>query len=116
MSKSNLVYAIAQVCHEANRAFSLTNDDNSLLPWELSPFSIKASSIHGVHFRLENPHASPEDQHNEWMKNKLEDGWVYGPNKDSKLKTHPCLISYDNLPEFQRKKDKLFISIVDALK
>lgn len=116
MSKSELVYSIAQVCHEANKAFALSQDDNSQLHWDEAPFSIKMSSIHGVLFRLENPEATPEDQHKEWMKSKLEDGWQYGPVKDFKLKTHPCLVSYDLLPEFQRKKDKLFISIVDALK
>ena len=42
--------------------------------------------------------------------------WSYGEVKDAEAKTHPCLIPYDQLPEFQKAKDKLFVAIVDALK
>jgi uncharacterized protein YodC (DUF2158 family) len=50
------------------------------------------------------------------MKEKIAEGWVYGETKDSEKKTHPCLVSYDELPEFQKKKDALFCAIVDSLK
>lgn len=50
------------------------------------------------------------------MKEKIEDGWVYGDEKDTEKKTHPCLVPYEELPEFQKKKDALFQAIVDALK
>jgi hypothetical protein len=50
------------------------------------------------------------------MKDKLEAGWVWGPVKSSENKTHPCLVPFEELPEFQKKKDKLFCAIVDALK
>jgi hypothetical protein len=35
--------------------------------------------------------------------------------KDADLKTHPCLRPYCELPEFDRKKDILFLAIVRAL-
>ena len=30
-------------------------------------------------------------------------------------KTHPCMVPFDQLPEWQQKKDKLFLAIVRAL-
>jgi hypothetical protein len=40
---------------------------------------------------------------------------VYGEVKDAVAKTHPCMVPYDDLPEFQRKKDALFLAIVRVL-
>lgn len=49
------------------------------------------------------------------MEEKVNDGWVYGEVKDADKKTHPCIVPYNELPEFQKKKDHLFIAIVKAL-
>ncbi|MDI9872744.1 RyR domain-containing protein [Flectobacillus roseus] len=65
---------------------------------------------------MNNPNAGPDAQHNSWMQEKIDSGWVYGQTKDTKAKTHPCLIPFKQLPEFQQKKDVLFCAIVDALK
>jgi len=50
------------------------------------------------------------------MKEKVDTGWVYGKLKDGDKKTHPCIVPFDELPEYQKKKDMLFCAIVDALK
>lgn len=103
---------IAFVCHEANRVYCESMGDNSALPWEQA----KESAIKGVQFRIDNPEASAEDQHNQWCSHKYAEGWNHGEVKDAEAKTHPCLIPYFQLPEFQRRKDSLFQAIVDALK
>lgn len=54
--------------------------------------------------------------HDNWLKEKQADGWVYGEEKNLLIKTHPCILPYNELPEFQQKKDLLFSAIVDALK
>ena len=50
------------------------------------------------------------------MQEKINDGWVYGEVKDAEKKTHPCIVPFEELPEFQQKKDALFCAIVDSLK
>jgi hypothetical protein len=107
---------IAIVCHQANKALCEVNDDFSQLDWNQAPQDIKRSAVQGVQYRLDNPDATPEDQHYAWCKTKLEDGWTHGHTKDSINKRHPCIIPYNELPAFQRQKDKIFIAIVDALK
>ena len=52
----------------------------------------------GVRFALDNPQATPEMMHQNWMKTHLDTGWTYGELKDEGLKTHPCLVEYDQLP------------------
>jgi len=111
-----LVTAIATVCHQANKAWCEANGDNSQKDWNEAEQWQRDSAVKGVEFRLDNPDAPESVQHDAWMADKIEDGWIYGEKKDADLKTHPCLVPFDQLPEFQQKKDKLFTAIVDALK
>ena len=108
--------AIARVCHEANKAWCELHDDDSQMSWEGAPMWQRDSARKGVEFHLENPDAGPEASHNAWMKEKIENHWVYGKVKDEKKKTHPCIVPFGELPEFQQKKDILFRAIVHALK
>ena len=107
---------IAKVCHEANKAYCETEGDHSQKSWDEALDWQRQSAIAGVEFRLNNPDAGHDAQHNAWMKDKIDSGWVYGTEKDSEKKTHPCIVPYEELPEFQKKKDALFCAIVDALK
>lgn len=112
----NKALDIAFVCHEANKAWCQVNGDNSQLNWENALTWQRESAIKGVMFRLDNPDAGHDAQHNSWMKEKVDSGWVHGEVKDSEAKTHPCIVPFEELPEFQKKKDALFCAIVDALK
>lgn len=107
---------IAKVCHEANLVICQYNGDNSQKSWNQAAPWQRESAIKGVEFRINNPDATPEDQHNAWMEDKINAGWVFGPEKDEVAKTHHCLVPYNELPEFQRTKDHLFQGIVDSLK
>ena len=110
------VVRIAMVCHEANRAWCHANQDDSQLPWADAEDWQRDSAIKGVEFKLDNPDAQEDAQHNSWMDQKVNDGWVYGEVKDAVKKTHPCIVPYGQLPEVDRKKDALFVGIVNALK
>jgi len=109
------VEMIAEVCHQANKSWCEQNDDYSQKDWVEAEQWQRDSAIAGVDFKFNNPDAGEDVQHNAWMKDKLDDGWVYGEVKDAEAKTHPCLVSFEKLPEFQQKKDALFCAIVEAL-
>jgi len=106
---------IAMVCHAANRAWCQANGDDSQKSWDAAEDWQRASAIAGVMFRIDNPSSGDDAQHNAWMADKVQDGWVYGDVKDGDKKTHPCLVPFNQLPEFQKKKDALFCATVDAL-
>lgn len=108
-----LVEQIAQVCHEANRAWCEVNGDDSQLPWDQAEPWQRDSAIEGVQKALDG--ATPEELHASWCESKEADGWTYGEVKDGEAKTHPCLVPYDELPEEQRRKDYLFRGVVHAL-
>lgn len=105
---------IARLAHEVNAAYCRSLNDFSQPPWEQAPEWQRASAIAGVEFHLQNPSSTPADSHQNWMKQKLDDGWTYGPKKDPALKQHPCMLPYIELPADQKAKDILFITVVRA--
>lgn len=113
---SSEVINIAKVCHQANKAYCEANDDQTQKDWDEAEEWQRQSAINGVIFKLMNQDAGHDAQHNSWMKEKVDGGWVYGEVKDAEAKTHPCIVPFDQLPLFQQKKDALFCAIVDALK
>ena len=109
------VVAIAKVVHEAIRAWQASNGQTPAPPWSRAPKWMKDSSATSVAWRLANPNASPSAQHDQWLAQKKADGWKFGKVKDAKKKTHPMMVAYGQLPEFEKRKDALVHAIVDAL-
>lgn len=108
----NRIVQIAKTCHEVNKAFCESIGDFSQPNWGDAPEWQQQSAINGVEYHLLNPNSTPADSHNNWMTEKLKEGWVYGTEKSPDKKEHPCLVSYDTLPKEQQTKDLLFISVV----
>lgn len=44
--------------------------------------------------------------HENWAKERIEQGWKYGEVRDDKNKLHPCLKHYDELSEEDKKIDR----------
>lgn len=109
------VESIARVCHEVNKAYCESLGDNSQPTWADAPEWQRASAMNGVDFHLHNPNAGPDHSHIEWMKEKVDSGWVYGDVKDPVAKTHPCIVPYDQLPAEQKSKDYIFRGIIHSL-
>jgi len=102
----------ARAAHEANRAYCAAIGDDSQVPWDEASEWQRASARLGVLFVLENPNATPADQHECWLAEKARDGWKYGPVKDAERKEHPCFVPYEMLPGGQRAKDAIFGAVV----
>lgn len=114
------IETIARVCHDANRAWQRENQEEVSPAWDDAPAEQRASAIEGVQMHLAGGKfpmrlSLEERSHNAWMERKLRAGWRFGPVKDFTAKTHPCILPYESLPEWQRRKDSLFRAIVRAL-
>lgn len=44
--------------------------------------------------------------HEVWAANRIKEGWKFGNKRDDIMKTHPCLIPYDELPEIEKEYDR----------
>ena len=47
-----------------------------------------------------------ENTHDVWAKNRIEEGWQYGEERNDNLKLHPCLIPYYELSESEKEYDR----------
>jgi len=44
--------------------------------------------------------------HEVWAETRINQGWLYGEQRNDELKTHPCLIPYEQLPESEKEYDR----------
>lgn len=47
-----------------------------------------------------------KNAHDIWAKTRMEEGWIYGENRDDHKKEHPCLIPYEDLPDQEKQYDR----------
>ena len=55
-----------------------------------------------------------ENNHDHWARQRIKDGWTYGPQRDDARKTHPDLVPYGDIPESEKDYDRT--SVVETLK
>lgn len=107
-------FVVAQICHEANRAFCAFNGDPTLPTWDNLPEDLQRSCLRGVLFTIGNMDAGDAASHDAWSAERLGQGWQYGPTLDRDAKIHPNLVPFDQLPREQQFKDRLFRTIILA--
>lgn len=111
--KDSTIEACARAAHEANRAYCLALGDTSQAAWDEAPDWQKSSARNGVGGVFAGN--GPEQSHESWLAEKTATGWKYGPVKDPEKKEHPCFVPYAELPESQKAKDHVFVTVVRAV-
>jgi hypothetical protein len=67
-----------------------------LLDWDEAIFQFSPEEVERL-ARLE---------HERWMSARLKAGWRYDATRNDRIKTHPCLVSYDQLPREEQEKNR----------
>ena len=44
--------------------------------------------------------------HEVWSETRIQQGWTYGEQRNDELKTHPCLVPYEELSEEEKEYDR----------
>lgn len=78
----------------------ITNDNG----YEPQPLDVSAVALPDELLPLVEMMA--ENVHEVWAATRIEQGWRYGIQRDDNLKTHPCLVSYAELPEEEKAYDR----------
>jgi len=74
------------------------------MPYEPKP--VDTSRVRLTDSLLELTELLAENTHEVWAKQRLQDGWTYGPEREDEGKHHPCLVPYDQLPESEKEYDR----------
>ncbi len=103
---------IAKICHQVNRDYCINEQLEAPPEWADLPENIQESIVAGVVEAISDPKITPTQIHQMWCDYKEKEGWKYALNKDLKLKTHPNLVPFKDLPDLEKRKDVLFIKTV----
>ncbi|MEO0082547.1 MAG: RyR domain-containing protein [candidate division WOR-3 bacterium] len=47
-----------------------------------------------------------ENAHDNWARQRIAEGWTWGPKRDDAAKKHPDLVPYAELPESEKEYDR----------
>ena len=67
----------------------------------------------GIHELIER---LAEHNHDVWARQRLAEGWTYGPERNDAKKHHPDLVPYGRLPEAEKEYDRqTAIGVIKAI-
>lgn len=99
--------------HAVNQVYCCSVGDYSQVDWSLAPEVMRQSVLNGVDAVFAGK--GPRQLHENWLQEKIAAGWVHDAVKCFEKKTHPCLVAYDELPDFDKRKDVLFLNTVHMM-
>jgi len=71
-----------------------------------TPKPIDTSNVKLTDDILELSELISKNTHEVWSASRINDGWVYGEERNDVLKQHPCLIPYEELSESEKEYDR----------
>ena len=83
-----------------------------MTPYVPTPISTKGFALPPELYDLVEHLA--ENNHDHWARQRIREGWTYGPKRNDTLKTHPDLIPYANISENEKEYDRT--SVIETLK
>lgn len=73
---------------------------------EYKPQPIDTSDIVLPNELLELTEKIAKNTHDVWAVGRMKEGWIYGEKKDDAVKTTPCLVPYEELPDSEKEYDR----------
>ena len=75
-------------------------------PVSYKPQPIDTASVQLSDEIIELTEKLAENTHDNWARQRVADGWKYGPERNDQSKEHPCLVRYSDLLESEKEYDR----------
>lgn len=114
-SQSSLVERRAQFVYECAALQAMAVDAPVVPePWDDREESFKAQFRDVIEMMCgPDRKSSPEELHDDWVRAYEAMGWIYAPQRNTDLKTHPDMVPYDELEPRERDKDAVFVALCE---
>ena len=107
------VDAVARIVHNAQRDLGLWLDDPyPPAPYDALPGELRLGAQSLVRLIMQG--YSADYVQDMWIIAMTEKGWSYAEAKDPNVKTHPCMVSFKDLPGWEKRKVRLAFDIVEG--
>lgn len=114
MNQTTIMARLEPIAELAHTMYAATNPDTPTESWGALDEHRRQGVLDGVKAVLEGAVSTPQQAHENWMRFKQDAGWTQGPVIDTVAKQHPCICSWESLPEAERGKDRVFVASVIA--
>ncbi|KKN10931.1 hypothetical protein LCGC14_1031600 [marine sediment metagenome] len=106
--RAQFVYDAARLAAQAANAPVIP----TLWKWREKPFKDQFLKV------IENQcgsdrSTSPQELHDDWVREYVSMGWTRGEKHDPEAKTHPDMVPYDQLGQLERDKDDVFVALCE---
>ncbi len=78
-----------------------------MIPYRPQPIDTSTVDLNGLQPLLE---ALARNAHEIWARQRMKDGWSWGPARDDERKLHPSLVRYEDLPESEKEYDRIMVT------
>lgn len=83
-------------------------------PWDERELDFKAQFLNIIDRQMgEMRSGSPAELHGGWVQAYIDNGWTYGPVRDTEARTHPDMVPFDRLEQREQDKDAVFIVLCE---
>ena len=115
-TESNLksLDVIAELGWQSHIAWERIIGEQPKPDWSLLSPGQKVAIVDSVRWIIEHPTSSVAAQHDAWRARMAGDGWQLG-DKDNTTKSHPNMVSFDDLLFSQQMKARLWRHIIFAV-
>lgn len=111
-----LNYDIAKVAHAVHLAYCKEMGIKTQPEWQELDFTHKRTIVDSIGKIRSGEINSAEESHKNFVRKKIEDGWICGERYDKENKINPRLVSFDKLSITDRAKEVLFFECVNSFK
>jgi hypothetical protein len=103
---------MARVAHEINKQICILNGEQALNYEDMPAYIIE--NMEESILNLDEGRTLGSS-HSEWLKERIAQGWVYGPVKDTENKISPLICPFEDLTYSQKVKNCIFVGIKNAV-
>ena len=80
--------------------------DNSMKIGKYTPQPIDTTDVKLPEELTQLVEQMSKNVHEVWAETRISQGWTYGDQRNDELKTHPCLVPYEDLSEEEKEYDR----------
>jgi hypothetical protein len=90
-----------------SKPLTLVNLEEALEPYRPQPLDTSAIDLSALEPLME---ALVRNAHEVWARQRMQDGWIWGPARDDARKQHPSLVPFEELPDSEKAYDNAMVT------